>query len=341
MPKQLVINRNETIEGPSPAIRKVLGSFDPARAARYIEKYYGSLLIPLLAKKFRVREERIIITYGEEDFFRTLIEGLPRSAAILTSEWHYSYFDKYLKFKGIDLRLFKMKERARSFAFDIEDCIRQARKTRPEVLIIASPNNPTGNSLSVPELKRIADSIPKRTLILIDEAYRGFNPEYKEAGFLKLLDKYPNLVLLRSFSKLYALAGLRVGYALCGKSVKRMLRYQNRYLGMSRILEEIASAALNSDGYYKKLGNKIIREREWFIEQVNATRSFKAYDSDANFVLVRFGPKARPFLRREMEREKALIWKFAGPGAIRVSLNCGNYVKQFAGFLRATDRKIK
>jgi histidinol-phosphate aminotransferase len=241
------------MQGPSPEVIKAIQNFDPYKATYYAEGYYDSALANALSKRLGIIKDRIIVCYGAEDFLRAAFDSLDvKTDSVLTHEYYYGYYKTYLEGKGLILNTFKVKEGDNSFSFDIKDCIEQYKLHQPKILIIASPNNPTGNSISLPELKNILNTVDSKTLVILDEAYWGFDPGYEEQSFLVLLERHPNLAILRSFSKYYALAGLRIGFVLCGAEVKKILRYENLYLGMSRLLEDVAIAALNSETYYKR-----------------------------------------------------------------------------------------
>lgn len=338
--KKLIINRNETLYGPSPKVRRVIKSFQFSHAALYIDGYYNSILIPRLSREFNLPEEQIIISYGVEDFFRTICDRLnPQVDSILTSQLYYYYYDEYLKFKKIKLHLFKMAEKENEFIFDIDDCIKRCQLVKPVILLIASPNNPTGNSISSSDLDRILRAVSHKSLVVIDEAYFGFDKNYNQEQFLSLVKKYPSLIILRSFSKLYALAGLRIGFALCGKEVKKILNYENRYLGMSRILEEAAIAALESNRYYKKISDIIIKDREWLVNNVGNLRYFKPFNSNANFILIKLDEKVISPAERELEKERVLISKFVDRNLLRVSIEPTEYVKKFFKVIEKIDKE--
>lgn len=338
--KKLIINRNETLYGPSSKVMRIIKNFDPEHAALYLDGYYNSILIPKLSKKFNLPEGQVIISYGEEDFFRTIFDKLnPQTDSILTSELFYSYYDKYLDFKKIKLHLFKIIEKENEFVFDINDCIKQCQLVKPTILLIASPNNPTGNSISSSDLDGILKSISSKSLVVVDEAYFGFDKNYSEEQFLSLVKKYPNLIILRSFSKLYALAGLRISFALCGKEVKKILNYENRYLGMSRILEQVAIAAIESDRHYKRIADIIIKDREWLINNVKNLRYFKPFNSNANFVLIKLDEKVIRPTGRELEKEGALISKFVNRNLLRVSIEPTKYIKRFFKIIEKVDKR--
>lgn len=337
--KQLILNRNEVVQGPSPKVLEVLRNFKPEHANFYIGDYYHSILIPKISEIFGILEDQIITSYGEEDFFRTIFNELdPKKDSVLTHLFHYTYYKKYLDFKSIVLNTFEMKEENGNFVFNIESCIQQYHKTNPKILILTSPNNPTGNSLSQEKLEKLLKNITVETLVVVDEAYWGFDQEYDQQAFLSLLCKYPNLVFLRSFSKLYALAGLRISFALCGANVKNILKYQNRYLGLSRILEEVAIAALESDDYYKKLSAEIIGNRENFIDELRNFKNFQPFSSKANFVLVKIASNVVvERLKNALQKEEVVISKFVDENFLRVSVGEKENTRKFLKLLEKID----
>ncbi len=333
--RQLILNRNEVKQGPSPRVLETIKNFNPEHINFYLEGYHSSILIPKISEIFGITEDQIMTAYGEEDFFRTIFDRLdPEKDSVLTHEFHYSYWDKYLDFKGVKLYTFRMVEIKDAFSFDIEDCIKKYQKTKPKILLLASPNNPTGNSISSEELEKIVKTVDNETLVVVDEAYFGFDKNYNKRAFLSLLNLYPNLVLLRTFSKLYALAGLRIGFALCGKNVKNLLKYQGRYLGLSRILEETAIAALDSGGYYKELSAEIVRDRENFIKQLRNLKNFQPFSSKANFVLLRVkNTEVIERLKSALEKEKIVIGKFVNSDLLRVSIGYKEHTEKFLKLL--------
>lgn len=321
-----MLDRNEVLQGPSPKVLRALKKFRKDHVSTYIPGYYNSLLIPALSRKFRIPEDRIILSYGIEDFLSLIFEKISeRRGGILTSEYHYTYYRIHAKFKNVRLDTFRMPEVGNSFTFDIGDCIRKYRAHKPEVILLASPANPTGNVLSIGELETILKNIRKDCPVLLDQAYRGFEKKYDERSFLRLLEKYPNLVLLRTFSKYYALAGMRIGFALCGKNVKKILNYENRFLGLSRILEEIAIAALGSEKYSKGVAAEVKRDREYLISKLR-TMGLEVFSSDANFIFLKPSPREVSKMKKIVKKQKVVLVKFFNDGTVRISVGLRKYI---------------
>jgi histidinol-phosphate aminotransferase len=337
---QLIINRNEVLQGPSPACLAVLHRCKKKELCRYETESYSSRLIPQLAKKFGLAEDQIIVSYGAEDFLRFVFHQLRAPDTILTSDHAYGYYRNYATFRKIPLETFALKEANGVFTFDINDCLRQYKKRQPKLVLIASPNNPTGNLLATNDAKKILTAINPETLVVIDEAYEGFSDAYSEKAFLELTKQYPNLVLLRTFSKRYALAGLRIGYALCGINVKTMLNYQAPYLGMSPIIEDVALAALKSNAYYKKLREEIMRTREQLKTNINMLEHLSAYASHANFLAVRVTAPLIPAVKTLLENIPTLPAKFVSRGLLRVSIGQERTMRDFWKALKKLDEEL-
>ena len=342
MPKTIELNRNENPYGPSPLALKALRQFRRSHAFMYLEDYYNSLLIPKISRHFGIEKNRIILYYGIEDFIRNLFSQLdPKKDCVLTNEKCFSYFEIFASFRKIKLHLFKLDQENHTFSFNIDDCLKKIKKYRPRVVIISNPNNPTGHRISFLDLERIIKNTPRDSFFLVDETYCGFYPNYEEKKFKQFLEKYPNLVFLRTFSKFYGLAGLRVGFGFCGKSFKKMMGYDDRFLGFSRVLEEVAVAALNSEVFYKKIAKKICQDRDWFINQVNLLKNFRAYDSSGNFTLVELSPQALRRFKRSRKNETVIIWRWVDKKSFRVSIGKTSHLKNFLSSLQEIDYKIK
>jgi histidinol-phosphate aminotransferase len=341
MKKQLLLNRNEMTVGPAPACLKTLRNFKPSHAAQYLPGYYTSILIPKLAKKHHVPEEQIILSYGSEDFLRTVFNHLdPTRDCILTHTYHYIYYDRYAKERGFNIIQFGLEDKNNHFEFNVADCLKKYRQYRPKSIVITSPNNPTGNSLKPLELESILKKISQKTLVVIDGAYAGLALKNDDEKILHLVHTYPNLAITRTFSKLYALAGMRIAYVVVGKNVKKLLGYQPYYLGFSRILEEVAVRALEATDYYRQLRELLIKDRTFFITEVNKLHHFTAYPSDATFVLIKPDTAVRAVFKKTIMEASFNLVRPINEELYRVSLDPKKYTKKFVDLLSRIDRKI-
>ena len=146
--------------------------------------------------------------------------------------------------------MYPLHEHDDTFAYDIDEVIEYTNRVHPRMLLLASPNNPTGNGLTPEEIGRIMENIPSDTMVLIDEAYASFIST-DTAYIAPLVNKYSNLIISRTLSKFYGLPGLRVGFGFIGKGHDQFESYINKYLGYNRFSEAVALAALDSDEHYR------------------------------------------------------------------------------------------
>ena len=158
---------------------------------------------------------------------------------------------------------------------------------------ICNPNNPTGTKIP---RKNIIDILQRaKGMVVVDEC----NYEYLGETVVNLIDKHENLIISRSFSKNFGLAGLRLGFAISNPQNIKKLAIFCQYFRLNRMAEKAAGKVLKYLDYYRKAWGKIKKVRDKFVRQINEL-GFSAYDSKANFVLVEFKNK------EETER----VWKY-------------------------------
>ncbi|MGN1263424.1 MAG: aminotransferase class I/II-fold pyridoxal phosphate-dependent enzyme, partial [Prevotella sp.] len=129
-------------------------------------------------------------------------------------------------------------------------------------------------------------------IVVVDEAYASFVSA--DTSYVKrLVEKHPNMIVCRTFSKFYGLPGLRLGFGFTGKSelMERFGRYANKYLGYDRLSEEMGIAALQSEDHYREVAQVMDDARRMYTEELGTLPGFKVYRSVANFILVKY-PKA-------------------------------------------------
>ncbi|MEA1939883.1 MAG: histidinol-phosphate transaminase, partial [Candidatus Caldatribacteriota bacterium] len=157
---------------------------------------------------------------------------------------------------------------------------------------ICNPNNPTGTE--IPRDKIIDVLIKAEGMVVVDEC----NYNYLGETVISLIDEYPNLIVSRSFSKDFGLAGLRLGFAVSNQQNIKKLSSFGQYFRVNRLVEKAAGKVLKYLDYYQEVWGKIKKIRDKFVRQINEL-GFSVYDSQANFVLVEF----------KNEEETRHIWK--------------------------------
>ncbi len=165
------------------------------------------------------------------------------------------------------------------------DALLAACTERTRLVFVANPNNPTGTMIPLSELARLAEGIPEQALLVIDGAYAEYVDGYD--GGASLVDARQNVVMTRTFSKLYGLGGLRVGWGYGPQHVIDVLNRVRGPFNLSNIQLDVAEAALADDAHINRSLTENARMRLWLVERLNAL-GVATDTSYANFVLARF-----------------------------------------------------
>ncbi|MDI6752606.1 MAG: histidinol-phosphate transaminase [bacterium] len=165
----------------------------------------------------------------------------------------------------------------KGFELDTSEIITEANK-KPSVIFIAYPNNPTGDCFQRKKVLRIIRETG--ALVVIDEAYY----EFSRKSFVKDLSCYKNLVILRTFSKGFGLAGLRCGYLVANHEVISWLNKVRLPYNLNSLSQEIAGILLAEKRWMKKITGEIIKQRDWLYNELLKIKGIKPYPSKTNFI---------------------------------------------------------
>ena len=190
----------------------------------------------------------------------------------------------------------------------------EAVNDRTRLVLLCTPNNPTGTSIRRDELERFLDRVPGDVLVVIDEAYCEFvrDPDVPNA-----LDAYrdrPNVAVLRTFSKAYGLAGLRVGYAVAHEPVAAALRKTAVPFGVNALAQAAAVASLEAEEELFKRVDTLVAERTRVQDALRAQGWSRVPSSEANFVWLRLGERTGEFAAA-CEEAGVVVRPFVGEGA--------------------------
>ncbi|RMI42994.1 histidinol-phosphate transaminase [Streptomyces triticirhizae] len=188
---------------------------------------------------------------------------------------------------------------------------------RTRLVFVCNPNNPTGAALRRAELLAFLDRVPSDVLVVLDEAYREFNRDPEVPDGVELYRDRPNVCVLRTFSKAYGLAGLRVGYAVAHPRVAAALRKTAVPFGVSQIAQDAAIASLRSEEALLERVAALVAERTRVTEALRA-QGWTVPESQANFVWLRLGEATAEFAARCEERG-VTVRPFPGEG-VRITV---------------------
>lgn len=307
----LYLDKNENQYGPAPRCLDVLHLMTTNELSSYSRDFVRgvkSRLSERLAFDLQVPESQILLGEGSEDLLKQAIHCyLGRGEKILCSAQSWWYYQALASEVEGETVTYSLKRKKDSFHFDVDEMMALCRKVSPRIVLIASPNNPTGNSFSHGDLHKITDAF-RDCIVILDQAYWGFG-ETVEARMSAMVDACPRLIILRTFSKYYALAGARIGFGVVGKNLGRLSKFAARYLGYSRISEALALAALDSEEYYSSVRNAMLSDRERYYAYIDNLPGYNVFRSDANFVLVNV-PFGKIGLLREFLGDRKIQLKF-------------------------------
>ncbi|MBD2761950.1 histidinol-phosphate transaminase [Kocuria sp. cx-455] len=189
---------------------------------------------------------------------------------------------------------------------------------RTRVVMVCSPNNPTGVALEHEDLARFLDRVPPHVLVVIDEAYTEYLDADQTLDALALFRAHNNVCVLRTFSKAYGLAGLRVGYAVAHPKLAEALRRVALPFGVSTLAQQAALASLEAQEQLRERVAAVVSERRRLLTALRRA-GWDVPHSQANFVWLRAGEELRRALVDAFDRSDVLVRAYAGDG-VRITL---------------------
>ena len=322
------LDRNEFNFEPSPKVVEAIKSFDPKTLCFYTRIYdqgKKSVISVRVGEIYNVPEEQVLLAYGGEDILKNSIHYFlmnGQNKTILIPEFSWWYYNKVASECGGEFKMYPLHEQEDTFAYHIDEVIEYTNRIHPRMLLLASPNNPTGNGLSAEEIGKIMENIPSDTIVLVDEAYASFittDTDY----IAPLVNKYNNLIISRTLSKFYGLPGLRCGFGFIGKGHDQFISYINKYLGYNRFSESVALAALDSDEHYRHVADEMEWGRQLYKKELGSRPGFKVYKSVANFILIKYPTEIKDALMKALAEQDYKIKFMTDKGlesCIRITL---------------------
>ncbi|MFI1799751.1 histidinol-phosphate transaminase [Streptomyces sp. NPDC020379] len=197
------------------------------------------------------------------------------------------------------------------------DAMLAAITDRTRLIFVCNPNNPTGTVVRRAELESFLDRVPADVLVVLDEAYIEFVRDTDVPDGLDLYRDRPNVCVLRTFSKAYGLAGLRIGFAVAHEPVAAALRKTAVPFGVSHIAQEAAIASLRSEDALRERVQALVEERARVVDAL-AGQGWTVPQTQANFVWLRLGERTAEFAAA-CERAGVVVRPFPGEG-VRVTV---------------------
>ncbi|MBR2103467.1 MAG: histidinol-phosphate aminotransferase family protein [Prevotella sp.] len=315
------LDRNEFNFEPSEEVKNAVRQFDLGKFCFYTRIYdegKKSIFSVYLSQLYGIDEKQIVLGYGAEDLLKKAVHyflTLGGNKTMLIPKFSWWYYKSIAdEVDGTTLQ-YPVFENGDTFSYDIDGLRQMIADINPKIVLVASPNNPTGNALTPQEMEQLVEMVPQSTIVLVDEAYASFISN--DASYIKtLIEKHENIIICRTLSKFYGLPGLRMGFGFVGQGevMNRFTRYANMYLGYDRLSEEVAIAALKSDSHYREIAKVMEEARQMYRNELGALPGFLVYKSLANFVLVKYPIELKERLQKAFAEESYKVKFMNEPG---------------------------
>lgn len=318
---------NENPLGASPVVQGVLQ--DNAEFVYRYPQAGNPRLAEALAARLGVDPARIFVGNGSDEVIDLLfrVRAVPGVHNAVAFRPCFGLYVTQARMAGVDLRRVRLPE---DFRFDFDGLLERV-DANTTLVFITSPDNPSGRLAPVRDLVRVARALPPACLLVVDEAYIDFAGE--EHSLLSRLDELPNVALLRTFSKVYGLAGLRVGYGILPPRLADYMWRVRLPFSVNVLAEQAAVAALE-DGTFREITQRVVAEGRHALSEGLRALGCTVLPSQANFVMFAppvGGPDARVLHQTLLER--GIIVRALGgyhlPDWLRVSVGMEEENRQF------------
>ena len=306
------LSSNENPFAPLPGVLAAI-----ADAAPEVNRYpdmYATELCGALARRCGVDPARVVVGCGSVALLGHLLAVTCDPGDEVVYAWRsFEAYPIYVQLSGATAVRVPVADDGR---LDLP-AMAAAVTERTRVVLICSPNNPTGPAVRAAELEAFLDAVPPTVVVALDEAYVEFVRDPDAPDALAIAAARPNVVVLRTFSKAYGLAGLRVGYAVAEERLANALRIASTPFGVSNVAQRAALAALEEDDEAQERVDWIVAERGRVVAELRA-QGWVLPESQANFVWLPLGADT---IARAQEAEVAgvIVRPFAGDG-MRVTI---------------------
>lgn len=296
------LNTNENPYPPAPEVFECIKNADPMEYRKYPDPTC-SVLVDAISESYGVDPDKIFAGVGSDDVLAmAFLTFFNSDKEVLFPDITYSFYDVWADLFKIPYRQVPLLD---DFTINPSDYM-----VPNGGIVIANPNAPTGVELGTDCIEEIISRNPD-AVVIVDEAYVDFGAE----SALPLIDKYDNLLVVRTTSKSRSLAGLRIGYAFGSAKLIKYLsdaKFSFNSYTMNMPSLEIGAAAMKNEAYFKETVAKVIATREWTKAEL-AKRGFKFGDSKTNFIFARHDDYSRDELFAKLRENKILVRAFNAP----------------------------
>lgn len=325
----LRLNANENPYGPSPAARRAI-----EQAITESNRYpiaEEAELIGVLAEKHDLPRDQVLPGCGSTELLRVAVAALAAPGRLILAE--PTYEDPIWYSRAFDIKAVRVPLDDQG-AHDLPAMERAAEKDA-RLVYVCNPNNPTGTLVDGKKLEAFVRRVSKRATVLVDEAYHDYINDPRYASMVPLVAEGLPVVVTRTFSKIYGMAGLRLGYALGGKKTLERMAAHITFSGANMLAIHAAMASLHDRAFLERCRKENQRARE-YLQHALTERGYPVFQSQTNFVMFRLGSDVRELIS-DLREQRIRVGRPFPPltDYCRVSLGTPEQMERFVeGFDR-------
>ena len=332
IPRAIKLASNENALGPSPKALEAMKN-----ALTNLHRYpdsHATLLVRALSRRWQVSPEQILVGNGSDELITLAARAfLDPGDEVVIATPTFLIYRIASQIAGAAIRAVPSKD----FRYDLSG-MRRAITPKTKIVFIANPDNPTGTYVTKAEVESFLKDLPAGVILFFDEAYAELvdAPDYPETR--EYLDRHPVLIT-RSFSKAYGLAGIRVGYGVGPREIVQPMHRVREPFNVNSLAQAAACAALEDTEHLEKT-RKLFREERPLLMQALKSLGLTPVPSVTNFILFQAGPQAPDVARRLLKRgiivRDMLAWDLSEYLRVTIGLRQEN-----AAFLEALKETLK
>ena len=276
--KVVKIASNENPYGPTPNIKEYLNGVN---FSIYPDNYMSELRSKL-SNRLNVNEEKLLFGNGSVEIIQMISRAfLNNGDNIVTQLPSFSSYFSEAKIQDAEIRTIKYNDK---YSFNLDEMLKLI-DAKTKIVYITNPNNPLGTIVTKEELYNFVSKVPSNILVVIDEAYFEFVRDEKYASGIELMDEFKNVCILRTFSKAYALAALRIGYIVASEEIITNLEKVRVPFNASTIAQKCACIALDDEKYMKDSIRLIHKTIDYIYERLDKL-NIEYIKTQANFIMI-------------------------------------------------------
>jgi len=329
---KIKLSANESALGPSP---RAINEFN--KVAKNLNRYPdsdGVFLRNILAKKFKLDPKRIILGSGSDQIFELICKSfLGKNDEVIVPEFSFIIYRIYSKIYGARIKYAKEK----NFRISIKSIISKVTK-KTKIVFLANPNNPTGTMISKKEILRLRKKLRSNILLVVDDAYCEYVKDKNYSSGIRLFSNSKNVIVTRTFSKIYGLAGLRIGWGYGPKNLIYALNQVKPPFNINRAALFAAAESIKDVKWLNKEIKHISRWSKIFYDNFRKL-GIETNSSYGNFLLINFnkirGNSKKIFLK--LAKSGILVRKmdvYKIKNSLRITIGNNSENKKFIKIIR-------